>query len=611
MDFPANVLNFVANWSYRRVISSPSFEGQRTMHKGLPQGGVLSPLLYNIYVSNIGKDLPRGIHISQYADDIAVFTRCTSLNDARHLMEAAIENIGNSLISVGLELAPKKTKLVVFSSRKKYAQGMIAVQVNGHTIKNEDSVVFLGLHLDRALNFREHINVVHAQCSRVINIIKFLRGVWWGAHPDTLITIYKSMIRSRLDYGSKHLVRKLESVQTRALKLAMGLRMSTPNNVVLAEAGIPHLRERAAYLGKTHLVKVMSNRSHASIPYIEEVSRSFRMMGTSIYNNTSRVFQECVREVMNIVNICQVDTNYACQTINLKEALSAAECDIETGAYLLNTQSPNRELEGLVRTKYGNHVGIYTDGSKISSGISTGAAVVCPGRNYGSSFSMNSKCSVFTAECAAISEAVSLALNNCKNSYVIFSDSLSAITCLNSTRINVKTNKYIIDIKQKLATYKAISGKNRIIFMWIPSHCGITGNEQADEMAKEATQEPHNPELGVPFTDFREQFKETMWENFQRTLEIEFKYKGTNYYNTLYESRKKPWYTKQNNWSRETIVRIGSLRSNHYNTGESLARVGIINSPQCECSHPVQDLNHIIWQCPLRDNGRNEYVRPK
>ncbi|XP_078040731.1 uncharacterized protein LOC144471977 [Augochlora pura] len=52
-------------------------------------------------------------------------------------------------------------------------------------------------------------------------------------------------------------------------------------------------------------------------------------------------------------------------------------------------------------------------------------------------------------------------------------------------------------------------------------------NEQADEMAKETTQEPHNPELGVPFTDFREQFKETMWENFQRTLEIEFKYKGT------------------------------------------------------------------------------------
>ena len=108
---------------------------------------------------------------------------------------------------------------------------------------NSESVKFLGVNLDSALSFLGHINEIHAEYFKLINIIKFLREVWWSSHPDTLITIYKSLIRSGMDCASfvyflsaKHLMNKLESVQTRAIELTFGLRMSSPNSVALTEA---------------------------------------------------------------------------------------------------------------------------------------------------------------------------------------------------------------------------------------------------------------------------------------------------------------------------------------------------------------------------------------
>ena len=166
---------------------------------------------------------------------------------------------------------------------------------------NSESVKFLGVNLDSALSFRGHINEIRAECFKLINIIKFLREIWWSSHPDTLITIYKSLIRSRIDHASfvyflnaKHLMNKLESVQTRAIELAFGLRMSSPTGVGLTEAGIPYVRNRVAFLGKSHIVKIMSSRNHRSVPYIKEIARTlgYYIIITDLQKRISRNVSE-------------------------------------------------------------------------------------------------------------------------------------------------------------------------------------------------------------------------------------------------------------------------------------------------------------------------------
>ena len=307
------------------------------------------------------------------------------------------------------------------------------------------------------------------------------------------------------------------------------------------------------------------------------------------------MFQECVREILTIENLCSKDDNFACLTTNCRDIISPVECDINIGAILQNVQIPDRDFSKLVNNNYHNFIRIYTDGSKIEGVLSTGATIVCQEMNHRSSISMSANASVFTAECVVISEAMNLILLNYNKFYLICLDS-SAIMCLNSLNIKVKTNKYVTEIKQKLSIFKVNScDNNRVVFMWIPSHCGVKGNELADKLAKEVAQRVHNRRLGMPFSVFEELFRKRIWASTTNSLELKFYTKGRQYYNHFYEKRKKPWFFKKD-WSRDFIVRVGRLRSNHYNSRESLARVNIIHSPVYECTHPNQDLKHIFCE---------------
>lgn len=87
----------------------------------------------------------------------------------------------------------------------------------------------LGIFFDYRLDFRQQVKRVQGGCHNAMNIIKYLRGTWWGADPDTLLLLNRSFIRSRLDYGlfiylpsrRAHLD-KFEGIQNTAIRLALG-----------------------------------------------------------------------------------------------------------------------------------------------------------------------------------------------------------------------------------------------------------------------------------------------------------------------------------------------------------------------------------------------------
>jgi len=72
----------------------------------------------------------------------------------------------------------------------------------GDTIFPVSSVRFLGFLLDPHLTGHLHAKQVINKCSKLTNIIKFLRGVWWGSDPRTLLGIYRALIGGTSDYVS-------------------------------------------------------------------------------------------------------------------------------------------------------------------------------------------------------------------------------------------------------------------------------------------------------------------------------------------------------------------------------------------------------------------------
>lgn len=88
--------------------------------------------------------------------------------------------------------------------------------------------------------------------------------------------LYKSLIRSRIEYGSfvfhplnSKLSIRLERIQYKALRIALGLRRSTPTNVILAEAKIPPLNLRFEYLGNNFISRINTLEDHSLIPILD------------------------------------------------------------------------------------------------------------------------------------------------------------------------------------------------------------------------------------------------------------------------------------------------------------------------------------------------------
>lgn len=130
----------------------------------------------------------------------------------------------------------------------------------------------------QTLRERTRIILIHKRCSNLINAISSLRGTWWGGEPRTLLCIYKGLIRGSMEYGcaffpynNNSTMSKLNSIQFKSLRLCLGLRRTTPTNVILAEAAEGPLIERFKLLTARYILKIFSLYSHTALNKLPEL----------------------------------------------------------------------------------------------------------------------------------------------------------------------------------------------------------------------------------------------------------------------------------------------------------------------------------------------------
>lgn len=87
---------------------------QRYTSRGLPQGSIQSPILFNLYLALIETCLPLPVHILMYADDIAIYCSYKSLNNIRNHLNLALERIQLFLRNLGLTVSSTKSMYTIF-----------------------------------------------------------------------------------------------------------------------------------------------------------------------------------------------------------------------------------------------------------------------------------------------------------------------------------------------------------------------------------------------------------------------------------------------------------------------------------------------------------------
>lgn len=150
---------------------------------------------------------------------------------------------------------------------------------------------------------------------------------------------------------------------------------------------------------------------------------------------------------------------------------------------LANKNLVNIKFRELVDTFLPTAVSCFTDGSLSNETRGTSCAVYSPDLNTSSAWLLTNGTSIFSAELIGIYQALKIACEKARplEEIYVFSDSRSAIQSVTST--GQKTSHYILRTHNLLRQLKE-SGAT-VTLVWIPSHCGIAGNERADKLAFE------------------------------------------------------------------------------------------------------------------------------
>jgi len=205
--------------------------------RGCPQGGILSPFLWNLVLDDLlnysAKDIPG--YLQAFADGLTSLAEGSDLDIIWERTQRTINTIENSCSTKGLSISALKTKIVMFTWNRKWT--LRPVKVGNTTIELSNSVKFLGVTLDSKLNFNEHITNITKKATTSLMQCKRAVGPTWGLTPKTCKWLYTTVIRPMLTYCAsiwiratltKHNAKKLERVQALALRIMTGAMPSTP-----------------------------------------------------------------------------------------------------------------------------------------------------------------------------------------------------------------------------------------------------------------------------------------------------------------------------------------------------------------------------------------------
>ena len=202
----------------QRVLVNGIVSTWRPMEKGVPQGSILGPLLFGVFVN----DLPVNINqcsVSLYADDTALYHSSRNSTELKDSLESALDGVASWVNNNGLKMNVRKTQAMFLGRRgRRNEVEHASLTHQGVTLTTEPKVKFLGVIVDKDLNWNDHVTKIRRKC---LASLAQLRQLFPAVPRRTRILLYNALVLPHLDYCSciwgtcgTNLQMKLERIQT-------------------------------------------------------------------------------------------------------------------------------------------------------------------------------------------------------------------------------------------------------------------------------------------------------------------------------------------------------------------------------------------------------------
>ena len=504
---------FVDNFLQRRkfkVRVGNIYSSLHSQEEGVPQGSILSPTLFSIKINNIVKTIPSNIERSLYVDDLSIYIQSANMGIIERHLQLCLNKSEKFADENGFKFSPTKTLCVHFCLHY-ILHPEPNLKLYGEPLPVEDKVKFLGLIFDRRLNFKAHIEYTKDRCKKALQLLRVISSKDWGGDRATLLRIYRSHVRSKLDYGSivygaarRSYLAVLDTIHHQGMRLSLGAFRTSPIESLHVEAGEPTLYSRRVKLSLQYYMKIKASPENPAYSCVVEPEY------ITLFRNKPNMIEPLgIRLPPHLENM-EVE-------LDSISVLSTPECPpwllqepqilLDLAQFKKGDTCPEVFQSNLceIVANYPHHQHIFTDGSKEDN--RTAMAFVCNDHEYGRR--ITNEASICSAELLAIEAAMEYINKQTSSQFMIITDSLSSLQALASQKLE---NPIISSI---LHLYHYMSRQKNIVYCWVPSHTGIPGNERADILAKEALDKTKSF-FYIPYTDFRYHISKYLLDKWER-----------------------------------------------------------------------------------------------
>ena len=582
----------------------------RNFRQGLPQGSVLAPILFTIWIQDLQAVIPPTSEAFVFADDLMLATRNTSITTAEEHMQTATTAVSDWADQWKMQLAPEKCESMILTQWAKEANHQLDIRIKDHTLRTVNCTTFLGVTLDRLLHFGNHVTKIKKKANARIRQLSALAGRSWGAKTNILRSVYTTYIRSCIDYAagawlpstSPSHVSKLETIQNKAARIITGCPLKSNVDDLLEEARLEPLRVRGRIRGATLYEKAL--RKHPDDPlYKIAMARSKQRL-----KNIQPSWRELGREAAARSNISNMPREQIHPIPNVppwEEVMHRITTYTQTDPPVSKKDQPaiqKQKAETYINSLEPVDITIWTDGSVRDSTQNGGGGYVINGpTNITGGVAAGIICSSFRAEISAMNAALQEVrkLEREPNTVRIFTDSQAAVqhlSCGPSRRDNKATREFWDAIKRSHYS---------VHLHWIPSHCGIEGNEFADQEAeKAATLDQQHIPIGLDVVGH--QFKRDLISDWRHSPTF-----GSEWRKLLNITNNVAKDTEERLTREEAVtlhqIRVGKLT----HTKKFLFSIGKADSPTCiACDSAEESTDHLLFECPAHDQLRWKHLGP-